>query len=505
MATAICLVAGIELVDYVADGLGVVSGIADTKLIPKLAQHFVDKEIAHGLMSHIHLIKSALDNLKSKDQKVARDMFDDGLDCMKTKFHGFSSCPAESIKNLSDRIEKDLARAQDKALEANHSGLSTEEQLDSFKWIIVSEMLRVLNDATSKKDICQDDVKRIENIMIVAQRKCYKYLKRANELEGIKEFVLSKISVEGYERNWKLQLNDRTAQVRELLLLNILSREFFRCMQVKCLRNLIYAKQSKCPVGGPNQRIETLRKRWTWGGEALSGVSGALIPFERNPLQQQFADLSTNVDVPLPFGQEPLHLVNKLLEVDGVNKGIIYPDMSDPSAAFHYAQLVIHSLGSVSLSDPDSCLKAGLQEAIDMKHGGTVSASSYQAGYPPEEALEGGIVDVEWKSKVPSQSNFIEHLQRDLPTSVSPRILAIKSWHGDNKHCGPLKFKFLARQKDSQEWETLVEVEGLQWNYYNHWKFWSVPTVKTFQTFRLEVNNNGKGVLIAYMQLFCAA
>ena len=70
---------------------------------------------------------------------------------------------------------------------------------------------------------------------------------------------------------------------------------------------------------------------------------------------------------------------------------------------------------------------------------------------------------------------------------------------------GPLKLKLLACKNGSEEWETLLEVEGLQWGYYNAWKFWSIPTVNIFQSFRVEIDNKSKGVLVAHLQLFGVA
>ena len=177
MTEVIAAVEAAQLIKYVPKGLSYVVGIVKSKVVKPLAIHLYEKEVAEFIKPQLEQIQSALNDMKVKDHKVARDLFEDVFTSMSVKFHGYSSCPPQVLKDHSDRIEKDLSRAQEKAIEANHSGLSTAEQLTSFKWIIITEMLRVLNDATSKKTLEYDDTKRIENMLAVAREKCFKYLR----------------------------------------------------------------------------------------------------------------------------------------------------------------------------------------------------------------------------------------------------------------------------------------------------------------------------------------
>ena len=506
MTEVIAAVEAAQLIKYVPKGLSYVVGIVKSKVVKPLAIHLYEKEVAEFIKPQLEQIQSALNDMKVKDHKVAQDLFEDVFTSMSVKFHGYSSCPPQVLKDHSDRIEKDLSRAQEKAIEANHSGLSTAEQLTSFKWIIITEMLRVLNDATSKKTLDYDDTKRIENMLAVAREKCFKYLKKANELQALKDFILTKIPVEGYAGVWKLKVTDRTEMIRDLLFLNLQLKDFFHYMHVTYLTAATSLTPVTCPKREIDQKGGLLQKFWAWGSLASNTTpsSGQQLSDDK-VLQMQFQALSTNDDIPLPLGMEPFRLAIKLLEVEGVNEGLIHPDLQDPNFAFQYGQLIIQCLGMVKNRDPNSCFSAGLQEFANLTNGGTVSASSHEPGYPAEEALSGGVIDVEWRSQVPSQLSSTEFIQRDLVAPVSPCILAVKSWYGNDKHCGPLKFKLLACKNGSEEWETLLEVEGLQWGYYNAWKFWSIPTVNIFQSFRVEIDNKSRGVLVAHLQLFGVA
>ena len=222
-----------EAIGVVSNGLQLVAGFLRSKFSTHVAPKILGAEAIETMKPQLDQIQTSINDLVMKDQKVAQDLFDDAVSSMRIKFRGVSSNMDESLKYHSDRIENDLKSAQEKALAANHSGLKTKEKLDSFKWIIVTEMLRVLNEETSKGTLEYADMKKMETVVAVAREKCFKYLKKANEIAEITNFVASKIPIDGFEASWKLWSADLTEQLCQLLHMNLQTREFFRVMEDK--------------------------------------------------------------------------------------------------------------------------------------------------------------------------------------------------------------------------------------------------------------------------------
>ena len=68
--------------------------------------------------------------------------------------------------------------------------------LDSFKWILTTELLGVMNEATASSVV---NTEWINVKLIEAWRKCNKYLQEANDLEEITDFIASKVKIKGYK------------------------------------------------------------------------------------------------------------------------------------------------------------------------------------------------------------------------------------------------------------------------------------------------------------------
>ena len=268
---------------------------------------------------------------------------------MRIKFQGVSASDPESLKHHTDHIENNLKSAQEKASTANHSGHKTMQKLDSLKWIIVTEMLRVLNETTSKAKLEPTDMKRMETVVKVGREKCFKYLQKANEIETITDFVASKIKVEGYQasRKFNFMSTDGTAQLCQLIHVDLQAEEFFRMMEEKY-------------VTASTNEVEECRSQT--GERQVGQPLGLVAP-------------SNKASTPLIMGISTLDLISRLEESNGINEGV-KKSFVGPQNDLQLVQWRIRALGMIRNLDPESCIKAGLREVANMVHGGTALANS---------------------------------------------------------------------------------------------------------------------------------
>ena len=133
-------------------------------------------DLVNATQRRLDELKGALTDLKMKDHKMAQDQFQDVLMSMALKFQSDSMSSSKVLKRFSDEIKEKLNDAQKSALAAKNSGLKPAETLDSVKYIIATELLGVINEATRKTDMSKEDAEWFTLKATEAWGKCNKYL-----------------------------------------------------------------------------------------------------------------------------------------------------------------------------------------------------------------------------------------------------------------------------------------------------------------------------------------
>ena len=251
--------------ELIKGGFFIVAKLLHSKIAEAVrANHVVDNQTVELIMPQLDKIQNAVHELKLKDHRVALDKYIDALQALRQKFNNFFTYSEINFKRHSKEIKVALAEAQKSALEAaNHSGLKTQEYLDSYKWILATELLGVLNEMTFKhwSKINANDLAWLQTKLSQARAKCSRYLEKLNENREIADFIASKITVEGYKKKSKLQFNrkDRTEQVIECLQLNADVAKFFHVMKRNCgTANALTAEPDLQPEAGALKIFESV-------------------------------------------------------------------------------------------------------------------------------------------------------------------------------------------------------------------------------------------------------
>ena len=193
------------------------------------APYILSRELANKIEPQLSKIQSAIKDLKIKNLNVAKRLFENALLELGQKFEEYASTSADLLKDHSEIIKEKLTKAQDSALEANHAGLSTKDRLTTFKWILATELLGVLNEATSKSKskLGPQDMEWIQKRLRHARQFCNKYLNEANQIVEITDFIALKITADG----GKIWASNQTEAVCQLLTLNLQISAFFCFME----------------------------------------------------------------------------------------------------------------------------------------------------------------------------------------------------------------------------------------------------------------------------------
>ncbi len=116
---------------------------------------------------------------------------------MSLKYANFFTLSEENLKSYSQDIKEKFQHAQLSAMDAvSHGGLKPNEYVDAYQWLITTELLGVVNEATSKKSLGPDDQYRVQMKTIKAEMNVNDYLQKINEIGEITNFIASKIKID---------------------------------------------------------------------------------------------------------------------------------------------------------------------------------------------------------------------------------------------------------------------------------------------------------------------
>ena len=211
------------------------------------------------------------------------------------------------LRRDSDRIATALSQTQNSALAALHSQCKAKEQLVDYKWILATEMLTVLNEASAKHIFQESDLRWICRRMKESKQKCFDYLKRANEMGEIVDFIATKIKVVGYPSKW--MVSNKMDLAAELLNINLQVVNFFYFMEknlcsddTKMLNQEVArkekGKENEEEMGG-NKEEKVGQPKEGLVGECLGAIDGA---FYFNPM----------TSAPLLMGLKPIEVLKRL-------------------------------------------------------------------------------------------------------------------------------------------------------------------------------------------------
>ena len=110
------------LVKSLPMGLKFIVNILRSQFAERIAPRFLEERVVDSIKPQLDQIKSSINDLKMKDHKVAQKQFQDVLMSFSLKIQLFSSSSDDDLRRHSDKIEAELVRAQERAIEANHSG-----------------------------------------------------------------------------------------------------------------------------------------------------------------------------------------------------------------------------------------------------------------------------------------------------------------------------------------------------------------------------------------------
>ena len=412
---------------FTLTGLKFVVNVLRSKIpTTSYAEMFLDEKIIEAIKPQLDRIQNALNDLKMKDLKIARDQFDDALRSLRQKLERLASTSEENLKHRSDQIEKELYDAQQSAIGASNSELKCEETITAIKCIVATEMLRVLNVATSSKNIGASHQSLLCDKISEASEKCNKYLNRANELKEITDYIVSKVEIEGYPKSYKFFLSDKSSLVYGLIEMNLHVRGFFYYME-KTNATKSSASRSladgRRPVSAPNPVPQENRspKRldppgFQINGDSMGKVGGNLvsarsftsITSSRN-LDQAFGDLEGFGSMFVGQEQTTNRLVPPGFQIDGDALGTVGGNLvgarSFPSltSSINLDQAFGDLKGSMFVGQEQTTSSSSIEivSTRTRTHSGTVAVSC-------NRDWTGGLTDVQIKRKSAVPQFFLE-------------------------------------------------------------------------------------------------
>ena len=139
------------LVKALPAGLGIIAKILHSKFASTIAPRVLEESKVNTIAPQLDKIEKGIQELQMKDLKTAQNLFRDVFRDMRRKLECFDSLTDENLEQVSDKVNNAVIVAQNHAITAISGKLSAVDALEGYSFVVATEMLLVLNEATRRR------------------------------------------------------------------------------------------------------------------------------------------------------------------------------------------------------------------------------------------------------------------------------------------------------------------------------------------------------------------